>query len=85
MLVRAAPTNMVQCRVEHAGAPLNSTYCSADNVNANGTLAQLAGLPGQVPYYIFGAGEGTSSNTYQVHLKGQIVLMNAPSSLFIYA
>ena len=39
---------------------------SADNVNANGTIAQLAGLPGQVPYYIFGAGEGTSSNTYQV-------------------
>ena len=49
----------------HAMLTACPVCCAADNVNANGTFGQLAGLPGQVPYYIFTAGEGVSSNTYQ--------------------
>ena len=43
---------------------------AADTINANGTYGQINGLPGQVPYYIFGAGEGVDSNTYQVQCTG---------------
>ena len=48
--------------------PKGASCDPADTINANGTYAQIPGQAGQVPYYIFGAGEGTSSNTYQVHL-----------------